>query len=142
MQPSRCCATSPASTPWPTQPARPPATASAPPASSRSTSSTTSASSPAARSANPFLLTRHFFQLVILARSARIFVFSPQLKDLEVDLDIQPHRHRLAVFRRRPESVCSYCLERFLIQPHSHAAQHMHVLRFSFRIDDEVHQYD
>src|ERR1035438_1498331 len=103
-RPSRCCATSPASTPWPTQPARPPATASAPPASSRSTSSTTNASSPAARSTNPFLLTRHFFKLVILARSARIFVFSPQLKDLEVDLDIQPHRHRLAVFRRRPES--------------------------------------
>src|ERR1017187_8930097 len=105
MQPSRCCATSPASTPWPTQPARPPATASAPPASSRSTSSTTNASSPAARSTNPFLLTRHFFQLVILARSARISVSSPQLKDLEVDLDIQFDRHGFAFFRRRLELV-------------------------------------
>src|ERR1017187_9826030 len=134
-RPSRCCATSPASTPWPPPPAKPPATASAPAASSRSTRNITSACSPAARSTNPLLLARHFFHLVILARSARISVFSPQLKDLEVDLHIQFHRHRFAVQHRRLELVSLHRRDGVLIQPHAHAAGHMHVLRPTILID-------
>src|SRR5665213_3623366 len=71
-------------------------------------------------------------------RSFQLRKDRPSLHDREVDVDVQIDFDGLAVQHRWLELVLPHSLDRLLIQPHPHAAHHLHMRRIAVLIHPQI----